>query len=220
MTGPQRPRTARGTTVFLVRHGATEWNQSKRAQGQADIDLNDAGYRQAIAVAEELSHEPIVAVYASDLKRSYVTAEPIAKTHGVEVRTDPAFREIDQGEWEGLHVDEIRRRWPELWGPERHYCPRPGGESPAQVRERALKGLERVVREHPDGMVVVVSHGGTIRWLSAEALGYDDRRSARIRGLGNGAIVRLSATLEEGELVLRDLERLDGNTTDLDDPND
>ncbi len=208
------------TTVFLVRHGATAWNHSKKAQGQADIELDDAGYRQAIATAEELSHVPVAAVYSSDLKRAYDTAEPIAKTHGLEVETDPAFREIDQGEWEGLHVDEIRRRWPDLWGPARHYSTRPGGESPAQVRERALAGLERVVKAHPDGSVVVVSHGGTIRWLSAEALGYDDRRSARIRGVGNGAVVRVAAEIEDGQLVLSDLERLDGNTTDLDDPND
>jgi broad specificity phosphatase PhoE len=208
------------TTVFLVRHGATEWNHSKRAQGQADVDLDETGYRQAIATAEELSHESVVAVYASDLKRAYLTAEPIAKTHGLDVKRDPAFREIDQGEWEGLHVDEIRRRWPELWGPARHYSTRPGGESPAQVRRRALKGLEEVVRAHPEGSVVVVSHGGTIRWLSAEALGYDDRRSARIRGLGNGAVVRLDASIQNGVLVLSGLERLDGNTTDLDDPND
>ncbi|MDQ3957826.1 MAG: histidine phosphatase family protein [Actinomycetota bacterium] len=208
------------TTVFLVRHGATEWNHAKKAQGQADIELNDTGYRQAIATAEELSHERIEAVYSSDLRRAYCTAEPIAKTHGVEVATDPDFREIDQGEWEGLHVDEIRRRWPDQWGPARHYSARPGGESPAQVRKRALEALERVVRAHPDGTVVVVSHGGTIRWLSAEALGYDERRSARLRGLGNGAVVQVRAEIDDGRLVLSDLQRLDGNTTDLDDPND
>lgn len=208
------------TEIYLVRHGATKWNHSKRAQGQADVELDDAGYRQAIAAAEELSHVPLDAVYASDLKRAYRTAEPIAKTHGVEVETDPAFREIDQGEWEGLHVDEIRRRWPDLWGPARHWSTRPGGESPAQVRARALEGIERVVRAHPGGRVAIVSHGGTIRWISAEALGYDDRRSARIRGLGNGAIVRVTGEIDGDRLVLRDLERFDGNTADLDDPND
>lgn len=220
MTEPRRPRTPRGTTVFLVRHGATAWNHSKRAQGQADIDLDETGYRQAIATAEELSHVPVDAVYASDLKRAFKTAEPIARTHGLEVETDAAFREIDQGEWEGLHVDEIRRRWPELWGPARHYSARPGGESPAQVRARALEAIARIVRAHPDGNVVVVSHGGTIRWLSAEALGYDDSRSARIRGLGNGAVVRVVGRIEDDRVILSDLERLDGNTTDLDDPND
>ncbi|HEX2059036.1 MAG TPA: histidine phosphatase family protein [Actinomycetota bacterium] len=208
------------TTIYLVRHGETEWNHSKLAQGQADIDLNEAGYRQAIGTADGLSHVPVDAVYASDLKRAYRTAEPIAKTHGLSVETDPAFREIDQGEWEGLHVDEIRRRWPELWGPARHWSARPGGESPGQVRERALKALAKVVEAHPHGNVVIVSHGGTIRWLSAEALGYDDRRSARIRGLGNGAVVRMTGEMQDGRLALRDLERLDGNTTDLDDPND
>jgi broad specificity phosphatase PhoE len=77
-----------------------------------------------------------------------------------------------------------------------------------------------VVESHPDDTVVVGTNGGTIRWLSAEALGFDDRRAARIRGLGNGATVAIDAHLDDGRLVLSNLMRLDGNTTDLDDPND
>jgi glucosyl-3-phosphoglycerate phosphatase len=159
-------------------------------------------------------------VYSSDLKRAFHTAAPIAAARGLSVVADPAFREIDQGEWEGLEVDEIGRRWPDLWGPARHYSARPGGESPEQVRTRALDGIRHIVRAHPHGTVVVVSHGGTIRWLSAEALGYDDRRSARIRGLGNGAAVRIEAELDGDRVRFVDFERLDGNTPDLDDPND
>ena len=136
------------------------------------------------------------------------------------MRTDPRFREIDQGDWEGLTTDEIRERWPMLWGPHRHYSARPGGESPQQVRARALEGLKDLVGEHPEGQIVLVSHGGTIRWIVAEAFGYDDKRSARLRGLGNGAIVSLHASLSDGRLELGDFERLDGNTPDLDDPND
>ena len=205
---------------MLVRHGATEWNDAKRAQGQADIELSDAGRRQAEHAAQELKGFAIDAVYSSDLKRALHTAEAIAAAHGLEVRTDAAFREIDQGEWEGLQVDEIKRRWPDLWGPARHYSARPGGESPEQVRRRAFGGIERIVEAHPDGIVVIVSHGGTIRWLSAAALGYDDRRSARIRGLGNGAVVQLGARFDDGRLVMEQFKRLDGNTADLDDPND
>ena len=206
--------------VLLVRHGATEWNETKRAQGQADIALNEQGRRQADEVARRLRSRRIDAVYSSDLQRAVDTARTIAETHGLQVATDPAFREIDQGEWEGLHVDEIRKRWPELWGEARHYSSRPGGESPADVRSRALAALTRAVTSEPDGTLVVVSHGGTIRWLSAEALGYDDRRSARIRGLGNAGVVRVRAELNDGVLELSDLQRLDGRTTDLDDPND
>lgn len=208
------------TKVFIVRHGATEWNHTKRAQGQADIPLNDAGRRQAQNAARDLADEDIDAVYASDLERAVDTARPIAEGHGLEVKTDPRFREIDQGEWEGLSTDEIHKRWPELWGPARHYSTRPGGESPQQVRARALAGLKDAVEANPDGTIVLVSHGGTIRWIVAELFGYDDRRSARLRGLGNGAYVCLDAKVSDGRLELANFSRHDGNTSELDDPND
>jgi broad specificity phosphatase PhoE len=208
------------TKVLLVRHGATDWNIYKRAQGQADIPLDETGKLQALETAEQLSSLDIDAVYSSDLSRARDTAAAIANHQGLEVITDERFREIDQGEWTGLPVAEIARRWPDLWGAARHYNARPGGESPHQVRERALAALRDAVEAHPDGTIVVVSHGGTIRWLSAEAMGYDDHASAGLRGVGNGGVVSLKADIENGELVLWDLERLDGATPDLDDPND
>lgn len=208
------------TTIYLVRHGATEWNHSKRAQGQADIELNDDGRLQAVHAAQDFSRIKLDGVYSSDLKRAVDTARPIAEAHSLGVILDPALREIDQGEWEGLHVDEIRRRWPDLWGPARHYSARPGGETPQEVRRRALQAVARIVRAHPDGCALLVSHGGTIRWIAAEALGYDDRRSARIRGLGNGQAASIEASLADGSLKWGGLKRLDGNTPDLDDPND
>lgn len=208
------------TRLLLVRHGATEWNLTKRAQGQADIPLTDVGLLQAKEAAERLAEIDIDAVYSSDLSRSVDTARAIADAHGVDVTTDPDLREIDQGEWTGLTNDEIRERWPDRWGAARHYNARPGGESPEQVRARALRAVRRIVEKHPGDTVVAVSHGGTIRWLAAEALGYDFVRSARIRGLGNGAIVCLDAAIDDGRLILSRLERWDGKTTDVDDPND
>ncbi|HVM34986.1 MAG TPA: histidine phosphatase family protein [Actinomycetota bacterium] len=208
------------TRVFLVRHGETEWNRTKRAQGHADIAMNTDGHRQAAHAAASLAHLEVAAVYSSDLGRAVDTARPIAEAHGLEVEIEPDLREIDQGEWEGLTVEEIRERWPELWGPARHYSARPGGESPQQVRARATRALARIVEGHGDQAVVLVSHGGTIRWITAEALGYDDRRSARIRGLGNGGIVQLDVFVENDGLAYANLRRLDGNRPDLDDPND
>ncbi|MEA2446977.1 MAG: hypothetical protein QOK47_614 [Actinomycetota bacterium] len=204
----------------MVRHGATEWNIDKRAQGHADIALTEEGRSQALHAARELRDTNIDAVYSSDLKRAYDTATIIAKDHGLDVIVDPDLREIDQGEWEGLTVEEIKKGWPDLWGPARHFNARPGGETPQQVRQRSLEALERAARAHPTGTICVVSHGGTIRWVSAEALGYDDHRSARIRGLGNGGIVVVSAQVEGDSVKLGDYQRWDGATPDLDDPND
>ena len=208
------------TTVVLVRHGSTEWNESKRAQGQADIHLSERGRREAERTARRLADVPVAAVYSSDLVRAVETARPIAASHGLEVVTDPGWREIDQGEWTGLTTAEIKRRWPDLWGPARHYSTRPSGESPDQVRHRALDALRRVVAAHPDETVVVVSHGGTIRWVSAEAMSYDARASAGLRGLSNGGGVSIDARIEDGKLRLGGLRRLDGASPDLDDPND
>jgi alpha-ribazole phosphatase len=206
--------------VILLRHGATDWNNMKLAQGHADIPLNDEGWSHAFHAARDLYGLNIDAVYASDLQRARDTAHPIASTHGLEVELDPELREIDQGDWEGLHVEEIKKTWPEIWGPARHYSARPGGESPQHVRERALGAVRRIVDAHPDGTVVIVSHGGTIRWLCAEVLGYDDHRSARLRGLGNGGATAFDAAIVDGRLEFANFHRLDGNTPDLDDPND
>jgi phosphoserine phosphatase len=208
------------TTVFLIRHGATEWNESRRAQGHADVPLNERGRRQTEETVRHLAGESFDAVYSSDLMRALDTARPLAAMRGLKVEVDPGFREIDQGEWEGLTVDEIKVGWPELWGPARHTAGRPGGELPGQVRDRAVEALRRVAEAHPGGRVAVVSHGGTIRWLVAEALGYGVEDSARLRGLGNGSIVVLEAArLDGGRFALGGVRRWDGRSPDSEDPN-
>jgi broad specificity phosphatase PhoE len=208
------------TTVLLVRHGATDWNLERRAQGQADIPLNALGREQAEATARELAAWPIEAVYTSDLARAADTARAIARAHGLEPAPDPRLREIDQGEWTGRTGDEIRSRWPHLWDDTRRREPaRPGGETPEQLRERALAALTRVVHEHPTGTVVLVSHGVTMRVLVAEVLGFDEHSSAVLRGVSNGGVVRFEANLDGGRLRFGGFERLDGRAPALDDPN-
>ena len=206
-----------------MRHGATEWNETRRAQGWADIELSDLGRKQAESAAKRFKDVPLVAVYSSALVRAIETAQPIADAHGLEVQIDPAFNEIDQGKWTGLSTAEISRRWPDLFGANRHFSPRPGGESPPQVRKRALEGIERIAKAYPTGTVLLVSHGGTIRWISAEALGFDDHESMTIRGLANGEAVLVDATINSGHLRVTDLRRWDGHHVQLDehvnDPN-
>ncbi len=207
------------TKIYLVRHGATDWNVNKRAQGQADVPMNTLGYQQAEEAADRLEGEGIDAVYASDLQRASETAKAIARRFGLEVNLDERLREIDQGDWTGLTPTEIVERWPDQWGMARHYTARPGGETPHEVRVRALAALTDIVRAHPDEEVVVSSHGGTIRWIAAETLGYDDKLSSGIRGVGNGGIVSIEAEPQGDGIALSTLVRLDGKTIELDDPN-
>ncbi|CAN1311556.1 Phosphoglycerate mutase-like protein 4 [Linum perenne] len=71
------------TEIVVVRHGETEWNAGRKIQGHTDVELNEAGRQQAALVAERLSNEPkISAVYSSDLKRAFYTAQEIAKRCG------------------------------------------------------------------------------------------------------------------------------------------
>ncbi|CAI0554087.1 unnamed protein product, partial [Linum tenue] len=71
------------TEIVVVRHGETEWNADKRIQGHVDVDLNEVGRQQAALVADRLSREcKVSAVYSSDLKRAFDTAQAIADRCG------------------------------------------------------------------------------------------------------------------------------------------
>src|SRR5215211_8136133 len=114
----RRPRStgeyssASVTAILLARHGETDWNREGRFQGWADPPLNDAGRAQAQALAERLREMPFDAVYASDLRRAFETAEIVAASHGVPVTPDPGLREVDIGSWSGLTRAEIEERFP------------------------------------------------------------------------------------------------------------
>ncbi len=145
------------TTLLLARHGETDWNRDGRWQGWADPPLNDTGRAQARALAAELESLEFDAVYSSDLKRAHETAEILAGPHGAPIVVDPGLREIDIGSWSGLTRGEIAERFPD--------GERPDGESREQHGARVLAAVERIARAHPDGRILIVTHGGTLRTL-------------------------------------------------------
>ena len=160
--------------LLLLRHGETAWNRERRYQGWTDTPLSPEGLVQAEAAARELKEHAFAAVYASPLRRARDTAAAIAAPHGLEVETDPAFRELAFGEWEGLTLDEARVRDAALyegWARTPHLFSPPGGESLAQARDRVLTGLERLRTGHPNDVVCLVAHGIPVRILILEALG-------------------------------------------------
>ena len=146
------------TTILLARHGETDWNRDGRFQGHADPPLNESGRKQAEGLAETLQGERPDAVYASDLRRAYETAEIVGERLGLPVARETALREIDVGTWQGLTQAQIDgREW--------------DGETYEQHRERVLGGLRQIGERHPRGRVVVVAHGGCLRRIQEVVLG-------------------------------------------------
>lgn len=148
--------------LWLVRHGQTDWNLDGRIQGQSDVPLNDAGHAQAQALAQELADKTFTAVYSSDLERARVTAEILAAPHGLPVQIDARLREINQGEWEGLNLKDIRERYDWEYRHNQAYSPDfrpPGGESAREVADRVQAAIEDIYKKYPHGAVLVVSHG-------------------------------------------------------------
>jgi broad specificity phosphatase PhoE len=162
------------SVFILARHGVTDWNLAGRYQGQADPPLNEAGRRQARALAEQLAGEPIRAIYSSDLQRAYDTAQAAAERLGLPVTVEPRLREVNQGEWEGMLHPDILARYPEAWA-ERERDPlhsrSPGGESVFEVSARVWSAAADIARAHPDGLVLIVSHGLALACLYCKAHG-------------------------------------------------
>ena len=150
------------TTLLLARHGETDWNRELRIQGSSDIALNDLGRRQAQALAQELEHVDLDAIYSSDLSRARETAAAVAGLHGLEVTLDPRLRERAFGSWEGLTREDIAG----LPEGSRH-----DGESDDDVRERVLEAIQAIADAHPGETVLVVAHGGALNTLWHHAIG-------------------------------------------------
>ncbi|KAL9229755.1 hypothetical protein vseg_005189 [Gypsophila vaccaria] len=190
------------TEIIIVRHGETDWNALGKMQGQTDIDLNDVGRQQAMAVAERLSREPdITAVYSSDLKRALDTAEMIAaKCHGLEVIKDQDLRERHIGELQGLVYHDLPILNPKAYEALRshgldHEIPG-GGESRHELHRRCTSSLLRIAENHRGQRVVVVTHGAVIETLYKRAL-----PDGKFEGIANASIGVMELSQEHNWLI-------------------
>jgi 2,3-bisphosphoglycerate-dependent phosphoglycerate mutase len=183
------------TTLFLVRHGETDWNREHRFQGWANPSLNQAGMEQARDLAEQLAAQTaFAAVYSSPLARALQTAEVAAARLGLTAVPCQGLREIHVGEWEGLTRTEVEERYPD--GFRRWLDFDRGWEEGETYEEMALRvvpALLSFAEEHPGQRVVAVTHGGPMRSAYARALGIS-HREARRRGpaIGNCDVARFA----------------------------
>jgi broad specificity phosphatase PhoE len=179
-------------TVFLIRHGETEWNAAGRWQGHADVPLSATGREQAARLARRLAQEGICfdALYSSDLSRARETAEALGGALGLRPVSSPALREIDLGAWSGKTRAEIAAVFPDQWRmlQRDEDFARGGGETFHALQKRAGDWMLRTAEKHPGETILTVTHGGWIRAVLLEALGLTWAGRNRIPPIGNGAV--------------------------------
>ena len=162
------------TRLLLLRHGQTELSRQRRYSGRGNPELTDVGRRQAADAARYLAGKGgIAAVISSPLSRARETAQAAATALGVAVVVDDDLIETDFGQWEGLTFSEAAERHPDVhrrWLGDTSLQP-PGGESFDQVTQRVRRVRDRLIAEHGEATVLVVSHVTPIKTLLRLALG-------------------------------------------------
>ena len=187
------------TRILALRHGETAWNASGRIQGQLDIELNARGRWQAARLAQALadgaaSGQPIAAVYSSDLKRAWATAEPLAAALQLPLVAEPALRERAFGAFEGCTFVEIEAAWPQdaqRWRKrDPDFAPAGGGESLRAFRKRIVDAVQLLAARHAGAQIALVAHGGVMDVLYRAAT-RQEIQDVRSWTLHNAAINRL-----------------------------
>ena len=188
-----RPAPAR---LVLARHAQSTWNDLGKIQGQLDPPLSERGREQAERLAERLGSRRWAGFYCSDLARCRETAAPMAGRLGREPVPLEELREIFLGEWEGLTRRELEVRYPKLWQRWLHrpdWDVVPGGEGARAFARRVDKVLKRLLEAHPEGDILVVTHGGVIQVALGHTVGRNSAGLFPFR-IGNASIT----TIEHG----------------------
>lgn len=175
--------------IYLIRHG-----RQCDPRCNVNVPLSEEGVRQARLAGKRLQNAGIQKVYASDLIRARETAQYANESWNVEIEIDPAFREIDFGDMEGLPVDQMWVRYPEqrrlrdLMELDVRY---PGGESGADLIARSMPALLRVAESGLD-CAAIATHGCWIRLIVSFLLGIPLPRWQTLgHNFENGSITEL-----------------------------
>ncbi|MDE6169040.1 MAG: histidine phosphatase family protein [Acetatifactor sp.] len=197
--------------IYLMRHGETDWNKSRRLQGQSDIPLNMYGVELAEKTAAALEDIPFDQAFSSPLHRACETARIIIGSRPIPLYVDERLKEIGFGEYEGACFDRAKEdpqdplhdffRRPD------QYIPPAGAESFDQVRSRGFEFFREKILplEGSCRNVLIVAHGAFNRTMVNSIAGIPPEEFWRI-GLPNCAVSILS--LEQGSLSVQEESRI------------
>ncbi len=141
-------------TLWIVRHGQTDWNVFRLVQGWTDIPLNTTGREQAIKLKDYITGIRFHKVFSSDLTRAYETAKILVGNNTSNIKTTQALRERCFGLAEGKPRRELETKFANS---------PPGSESKEDIILRGSQFLDFIAKEYPVGRYLCVAHGGLIR---------------------------------------------------------
>lgn len=176
--------TAVGTTLYLARHGQSEWNNQRRVTGQLNPALSPKGREQSEGLALCLQGEQLDAIYSSALQRTIDTATPTAAATGLAVVSVAALNEINVGVVQGRYRDERDPEAQALWAQWQaalwSFCI-PGGERFDEFSQRVHTALQSILHRHEGQRVLIVGHGATNRVILGTLLGWPRERWGELK---------------------------------------
>lgn len=157
-------------TLYLTRHGETEWNVEKRMQGWLDSPLTEKGKEDARRLGKRLEAVDLTAIYTSTSGRALETAKIVRGERLVPIYEDERLREISLGDWEGKTHEQIKRlnaiSFDQFWNAPHLYAPT-RGERFIDVQTRAFSAITDIVNRHRSGHVLIVTHGVALKTIVA-----------------------------------------------------
>ncbi len=199
------------TRIFLWRHPEVQGVADGRFWGHTDVGLTRQGKVQVRAMVKRMSREKLNAVYCSDLTRTRMAAEAVARKQSPRRKAEPlpALRELNLGLWEGMTFREISQRYPlELQARQDDLVGFriQGGESLADMAQRVVPAFTEIVAAHQGGMVCVVAHAGVNRIILARLLGAPLDRIFRLEQ--EYACLNLIDVYDDGTPVIKSLNHI------------
>jgi glucosyl-3-phosphoglycerate phosphatase len=177
--------------MVLWRHGRTEWNLLGRAQGHAQVPLDEVGKAQAAEAAARLASYSPAFIWSSDLLRAVETAGALAALTQVDVVLDKRLREFDVGDRQGLTMVEFAERYPDLytqWAGGDINVEIPAAEAASVVADRMGAVLTEASDSVGEGETgVVVGHGASLRVGVPAFFALPHQYWTMFRGLSNCA---------------------------------
>ena len=192
------------TRIILIRHGESEANKKNLFAGFSNFPLTEKGHKQAEIAAKYVANNyKIDKIYASDLKRAYFTAFPLARLTENIIIPDEGLREIYAGEWEGKCFSDLPQLYSEsfgVWTNDIGNARCPGGESVKELGARILAHVKELAEENDGLTIALATHATPIRSIQTFCEYGDVGEMQKTTWVPNASVTEL--TYENGKFTL------------------